>query len=200
MKKTRLILVGKSASGKDYARKICEEVLGIKYEISYTTRPPRKDEQHGVDYYFISALEFKRMIKEDMLYEYVIFNDWYYGTSKKQFYNKERLFIMSPAGLSHLSEQDRAESLVIYFDMPDDIRRYRMYKRKVNADSVERRIEADNVDFAEFTNYDVKITNPNFKNFNIYDIVSQYMDFSNRDKISIDNDGCIEKTCNLTQN
>jgi len=175
MKIKRLILVGKAASGKDHARKICEQWLGIKYEISYTTRPPREDEQDGLDYYFLSSEEFNRMIDEDKWYEYVQFNGWYYGTTKEQFYTQGRVFIMTPSGLSHLSEEDRAESLVIYFDMPDEIRRNRMYERRGNADSVERRIEADNVDFADFTNYDVKIDNPKFCLAEIVEIARQYM-------------------------
>lgn len=175
MKKKRLILVGKAASGKDHARKICEQWLGMKYEISYTTRPPREDEQDGVDYYFLPVREFNRMINEDKWYEYVQFNNWYYGTTKEQFYREGHVFIMTPSGLSHLSEQDRAESLVICFDVPDEIRRDRMYERRGNDDSVERRIEADNIDFADFTNYDVKIDNPKFNIGDLAEIVRQHM-------------------------
>ena len=61
--KKRLILVGKAASGKDYARKICQQ-LGLKYAVSYTTRPPREEEEDGKDYYYLSLKEFKNKIKE----------------------------------------------------------------------------------------------------------------------------------------
>lgn len=160
--KSRLILVGKAASGKDYARKICEESMGMPYQVSYTTRPPREGEIHGKDYIFLRESEFVNLIHQNFWYEYVEFNNWYYGTSIEQFNTKGAVFIMTPTGLSHLSEKDRAESLVIYFEIDEDIRRERMYERKGNADSVERRLEADTKDFAEFSNYDVIINDPYF--------------------------------------
>ena len=81
--KKRLVLVGHAASGKDYARKILEEI-GYPYQISYTTRSMRNGEIHGKDYYFIPVYKFKDLIKIDFFYEYVIFNSWYYGTSNAQ--------------------------------------------------------------------------------------------------------------------
>ena len=38
--KSRIILCGKAASGKDHLRKILEG-RGYRYGVSYTTRPPR---------------------------------------------------------------------------------------------------------------------------------------------------------------
>jgi guanylate kinase len=40
LNKKRIILCGRAASGKDYLRKLLQED-GFKYQISYTTRPPR---------------------------------------------------------------------------------------------------------------------------------------------------------------
>ena len=51
--KKRLIIVGKGGSGKDHMRKMLQDE-GFRYCISHTTRPPRKDETNGVDYFFIS--------------------------------------------------------------------------------------------------------------------------------------------------
>lgn len=165
--KSRLILVGEAASGKDYARKICEDNIGMSYQVSYTTRPPRKGEVHGKDYFFLSESAFTDLIRQNFWYEYVKFNSWYYGTSNEQFSAKNAVFIMTPTGLSHLSEKDRAESFVIYFEIDKDIRRERMHMRKGNADSVERRLEADARDFAKFSNYDTVI---NHSQFTIKDI------------------------------
>lgn len=156
----RIILVGKAASGKDHARKSLIK-FGANYAVSYTTRPPREDETDNVDYYFITPNEFEYMISKDKMYEYVEFNGWYYGTTNKQM-DECDLFIMTPLGLSHLTKEDRQESFVIYFDIPEDIRRERMAERKGNADSIDRRIEADEKDFADFENFDLKIDNPNY--------------------------------------
>lgn len=156
----RVVLVGKAASGKDHARKMLEE-SGYKYEVSYTTRPPRTGEVDGKDYHFVTRQYFEWMIREDEFYEYVEFNGWLYGTAKKQMQGDQRVFIMTPSGLAHMTPDDRQQSYVIYFDIPIDIRRERLQQRS-DADTVDRRIEADEKDFADFNNYDLRITDPNF--------------------------------------
>jgi len=169
--KKRLILVGKAASGKDYARKICQQ-LGLKYAVSYTTRPPREGEEDGKDYLFLQPEEFEFMIKKDQMYEYVVFNEWYYGTTNKQM-EEDKVFIMTPKGLAHLDPSDRDESYVVYFDIPENIRRKRMEERVGNADSVDRRIEADEIDFADFTNHNHIITSPDFTKKDIIKIIKE---------------------------
>lgn len=185
--KKRIILVGKSAAGKDHARKICEQWFGMPYQVSYTTRPPRDEETNGFDYYFVSESEFKDMIKKDLWFEYVVFNGWYYGTTCEQFDTPNSVFIMTPAGLSHLSEQDRADSLVIYFDIPLEYRKNRMYERGGNADSVDRRIEADEVDFKFYENYDISISNPYYKIRELYEAITEWMDLPNVNELFLQN-------------
>ena len=160
MKHKRIILVGKAASGKDYIRKTFE-AQGFKYAVSYTTRPPRPDEIDGQDYFFIKQPDAQDMIDKCEFYEWVAFNGWIYGTTKKQFYNDD-IFIMTPAGLNQLSEDDRKTSTVIYLDIDEEVRKQRLLERKMPGDSVERRLEADREDFKNFKNYNIKITNQNF--------------------------------------
>ena len=156
----RIILVGRAASGKDFTRKKLEE-RGFKYAVSYTTRPPRPGEIYGKDYIFITPANAQDMIDRGEFYEWVAFNNWIYATSNEQFY-RDDLFIMTPSGLAHLSPEDRAQSFVIYFDIAEDVRRQRMLERNMPGDSVERRIEADRLDFENFTDYDLRITNTDF--------------------------------------
>ena len=157
----KVILVGKAASGKDYMRKIMES-RGFVYGISFTTRPPRKGEVHGKDYYFLTVKEFEQKINENFWYEYVTFNGWYYGTSKDQFYNTCNLFIITPIGISHIKPEDRNDCTIFYIDIPIKERRERLLSRHMPGDSLNRRIEADENDFTNFTDYDIKINNPNF--------------------------------------
>ena len=160
MKHKRIILVGKAASGKDYIRKTFE-AQGFKYAVSYTTRPPRPDEIDGQDYFFIKQPDAQDMIDKCEFYEWVAFNGWIYGTTKKQFYNDD-IFIMTPSGLNQLSEDDRQTSTVIYLDIDEEVRKQRLLERKMPGDSVERRLEADREDFKNFKNYNIKITTQNF--------------------------------------
>ena len=156
----RIILIGAGGSGKDTARKRFEN-RGFKYAVSYTTRPPREGEVDHVDYHFITKEWSETMIKHGAFYEYVIFNGWLYGTSLSQM-DHDDIFIMTPTGLSHLKPKDRQESIVIYFDIPEEIRRQRLSARNMPGDTIDRRIEADNRDFANFTDFDIRVTNENF--------------------------------------
>lgn len=157
----KIILVGKAASGKDHMRKIMES-RGFIYGVSYTTRPKREGEVHGKDYFFLSKEEFQKKIEDDEWYEWITFNGWYYGTTKEQFHNTCNLFIMTPAGISHITEEDRKLCTIIYIDIPISIRKERLINRNMPGDSLERRIEADEKDFKSFTDYDILINNPKF--------------------------------------
>ena len=75
MQKSRIILVGRGASGKDHMRKTLEK-RGYRYAVSYTTRPPRAGEINGKDYFFIQPPDAQDMIDRGEFYEWVAFNNW----------------------------------------------------------------------------------------------------------------------------
>lgn len=156
----RIILVGKAASGKDNLRKRFES-KGFKYAVSYTTRPPRQGEINNQDYIFITDELAQKMINEGNFYEYVEFNGWIYGTTKSQFWSDD-LFIMTPKGISHITPEDRKKCFIIYLDIDIQVRYYRLLQRDMPGDSVQRRIDADELDFTSFTDYDLRVTNPDF--------------------------------------
>ena len=81
-----LILSGPSGVGKDtVARMLIERRPDSFYfVVTATTRPPRDNERHGVDYVFVTFDEFANMIEENELLEYaVVYND-YKGIPKQQ--------------------------------------------------------------------------------------------------------------------
>lgn len=155
----RIIIAGKGGSGKDYLVKLLRQD-GLIYSVSHTSRPKRSGEIDGVDYYFSDYDECIRMANLGEFYEYVEFNNWFYGTSLDEFY-RANLFIMTPSGIKKLKPEDRKESLIIYIDIDEDTLRERLSWRK-DADNVERRIAADREDFKNFFDFDCIIKNPNF--------------------------------------
>lgn len=160
LKYKRVIIAGKGGSGKDYLRKMLVD-LGFRYCVSHTTRPPREGEINGKDYYFISIdSAAHHYIANDLFYEYVIFNDWVYGTSKEEF-NRSNLFIMTPSGIQKIKPEDRNESFIVFIDIDEDILRKRLSERN-DADKAERRIEADREDFKNFSDFDCIINNHDF--------------------------------------
>ncbi len=152
----RVIILGKGGSGKDHLRK--EMVShGFRYCVSHTSRPIREGEKEGEDYYFVDESHFS----SDNFYEKVTFNGWFYGTSMTEF-RLANLFIMTPSGLSKMSQKDRKQSYVIYLDIDENTRRDRLSKRR-DADDVDRRLKADESDFWNFSDFDRIIKDPDFR-------------------------------------
>ena len=57
----------------------------FEFSISATSREPRGSEQDGVEYYFLSAAEFRRRIENDEFVEYEeVYHDRFYGTLKSE--------------------------------------------------------------------------------------------------------------------
>lgn len=166
----RIILAGKGASGKDHLRAMIQS-RGFTYSVSHTTRPPRMGEKDGSDYYFVTLSEAQEMILSGRFIEHTVFNGWVYGTSRDEF-SRADLFILTPSGISQLSEKDREDSFIIYIDVDEETRRKRMSERR-DADSVERRLEADEKDFSNFSDFDC-IINSNCFDESILDSINIY--------------------------
>ena len=77
------VVSGPSGAGKSTVCKLVRERLGINLSISATSRKPRNGEQEGVDYFFITAEEFERKIKNGDFLEYANVHGNYYGTLKE---------------------------------------------------------------------------------------------------------------------
>ena len=78
------IVSAPSGAGKST---LCEAVRRqfpkLAYSISYTTRPPRSNERHGRDYFFITVEEFKKGIAEGRWAEWAKVHKNYYGSSAR---------------------------------------------------------------------------------------------------------------------
>lgn len=173
MKSEKCIICGASGSGKDYLlRQLIK--LGLKYSPKITTRPMRKMEKDGVDYNFMTNETFKNLLNENNIKTYQHFtvqdSDWYYAISEENF-NENQLFIMTPHEISMISPEDRKKCFVVYLDIDETVRKNRIIKRNDNNDSITRRLEADKADFKDFSDYDLKITDPEFDSEMIYDLM-----------------------------
>jgi guanylate kinase len=76
------IISAPSGGGKTTLSKaLVDRFKDILYSVSYTTRPPRKGERNGVDYYFILKKDFKKRIESGHWAEWAEVHGNYYGTS-----------------------------------------------------------------------------------------------------------------------
>ena len=81
-----IIFSAPSGAGKST---IVNHLLGIhpelEFSISATSRAPRGQERHGVEYYFFSAEEFRQMIADDKFVEYEeVYAGSFYGTLRSE--------------------------------------------------------------------------------------------------------------------
>ncbi len=75
------IISGPSGSGKTtLTKKLVSEIDNLRFVISYTTRKPRKGEEDGVDYEFVSEDRFHDMVRNDKFIEWAHVHGNYYGT------------------------------------------------------------------------------------------------------------------------
>ncbi|MBU6258477.1 MAG: guanylate kinase [Burkholderiales bacterium] len=55
----------------------------LAVSISHTTRAPRGQEQHGREYWFVDAAEFRAMVEHGDFFEHAVVHGHQYGTSRK---------------------------------------------------------------------------------------------------------------------
>ena len=84
------VLSGPSGCGKGTIVKALLEKHADTFalSVSATTREPRVGEEDGVHYYFITREEFERRIEDQQILEYTSYCGNYYGTPKKELYER----------------------------------------------------------------------------------------------------------------
>jgi guanylate kinase len=78
------VVAAPSGAGKSSLVKALLELDSqVHPSVSHTTRPPRGQEKHGREYFFVSAREFDDMVLADGFVEWAFVHGQRYGTSKK---------------------------------------------------------------------------------------------------------------------
>lgn len=177
-KNEKLIILGQSGSGKDFLMRniVKKDLIGC---LKMTTRPQRKHEIQWVTYNFVADWTFKEKIENDEFLCYQTFNvtpedrepeTWYYGITKEEF-ERAQVFIMTPGEFKCIDPETRKNCFVVYLDIDRDIREDRILKRADKNDSVKRRLDADEEDFKDFGDYDLRVTDPDFTADDVYDLM-----------------------------
>lgn len=151
-KRGKLIIVSApSGAGKTT---LCQEVLlrlrGITKSISSTTRSPRAGEKNGVDYFFVTETEFKKMITEGRFAEWANVHGCFYGTDKKFIADKmnsgvDVLLSIDVQGGEQLKKK-HPDAVMIFVHPPSlEELKIRLLKRQLDSEqTIEKRlIEAE---------------------------------------------------------
>ena len=137
-----IVLCGAPGSGKTTVRKYLTENFAIEPVLTHTTRPKRKGEHDGIDYWF----ETRETFFENHYLEYVEYDGNLYGSSYESL---ERAWQKAPVativldtkGAETYLERIPEKTEVVYLCVTDEkVQRERMEQRGDDADKIRRRL------------------------------------------------------------
>ena len=162
--------MGKTCSGKNA---VVTELVnrGWSQIVTYTSRPKRRGEKNGREYFYISDEDFANKIHSGYFAEWKSYNvngkTWYYGSPSEEIIeasldDKNHVIILTPQGvedtllfLSKYISDYQINIIYLYANRSTILNR--LQKRKDKNDSIERRMRADDIDFKNATSLANKI-------------------------------------------
>ena len=170
-KGTLIVISGPSGAGKSTViAELLSEREDIHFSVSYTTRAPRRGEQDGVDYNFVSQGEFEGMIERQELLEYAQYVGNYYGTSLKVIQDKldqgvDVMLEIEVQGAATVKQ--KCPDAVLIFVMPptfEELSR-RLHGRATDDESViTGRLERAKAEYQQIPLYDYLVINDSVPN------------------------------------
>ena len=154
-----IIFSAPSGAGKST---IVNHLLGLhpelEFSISATSRAPRGQEQHGIEYYFFTSDEFRNMIAEDKFVEYEeVYAGSFYGTLRSEverIWDKGHVIIfdIDVQGGVNLKRIFGEQAFSIFIQAPSvEILRERLVNRNTDTpEAIEKRVAkaASEMEFA----------------------------------------------------
>ncbi len=155
MKGKLIIFSAPSGAGKSTIVKHLIDHSGIDFgfSISATSRAPRGTEKHGVEYFFMSAEEFKQKIAEGAFIEYEeVYTGCFYGTLKSEVERvlnsgKHMLFDVDVKGGLSIKKLYGEEALAVFVQPPSV---EELHRRLVNRATDSEEMIAKRVSKAEW--------------------------------------------------
>tara|TARA_B100001540_G_scaffold43185_1_gene38356 strand:+ start:4511 stop:5146 length:636 start_codon:yes stop_codon:yes gene_type:complete len=166
-----VILSSPSGAGKTSLVKEISSKNNFSISISHTTRKPRSNEKDGIDYYFVTLEEFKKIISEQKFLEYAKVFKNYYGSSKdiviEKLDNGENIiFDIDWQGTEQIKQKNLKYKIITIFILPPS--REELFKRLLNRDSndeknAKERMKQFDKDVLHWKNYDLVVVNDNLE-------------------------------------
>lgn len=171
-----IIISGPSGVGKDSVVKalMARNPL-LHFVVTTTSRPVRENEIEGRDYFFVSKLEFERMIQNDELIEYALVYDQYKGASRKQILQawesgKDVIMRVDVQGAAKYRSLFPEALLVFLLPANEDELIYRLKDRGTETpESIQLRMATSRAELDYLPLFDYMVINPAGK---LYDAVS----------------------------
>ncbi|MCG8339849.1 MAG: guanylate kinase [Cytophagales bacterium] len=167
-----IIFCGPSGAGKTtIAKYLLENNPRLRFSISACTRPVRKNESAGRDYYFLSKQEFKEKIANNEFIEWEeVYEGSYYGTLKSEIEsiwaeNKIAIFDVDVKGGLRLKNYFQHHALAIYVKVPHlNLLTKRLLKRNTDTEqSIKQRIAKAKYEASFENQFDATLLNDKMK-------------------------------------
>ena len=126
---TLLLIIGRTASGKDtLVNKLCERT-GLKQLISFTTRNRRQNE--GCTHIFVSELDYQEMLNNNQVAVDTNIAGNYYWSTIDSLYESD-IYVIDYTGYKKLQNLNlpNLRLVSIYINTPDDIRKERALNKR----------------------------------------------------------------------
>ncbi len=148
-----IVLVGESSSGKSSVEKELVNEFGYEKVLLHTTRPPRENEQEGVDYHFCGKDEFNCRQNEFEYASVSVYNDWFYGVPNliDDDTSDRSVIVATPKVLRELNNSNvkNVYSFYIYLN-----RRDRLVSSLIRGDDIEETYRRSLTDKGQFDGVD----------------------------------------------
>jgi guanylate kinase len=161
------VLSSPSGAGKTtLSRLLIERMSGLTLSVSATTRPMRRGEKDGLDYWFVDKPRFEAMVKGDELLEWATVFDNRYGTPRAPVEaalsaGTDVLFDIDWQGTQQLREKARADVVSVFILPPSaaDLEK-RLHTRAQDSDTVIRgRMSRATHELSHWAEYDYIVIN-----------------------------------------
>lgn len=167
-----IIFSAPSGSGKStIINFLLKQNLNLQFSISATSRAPRGEEKHGVEYYFLSPEEFRSKIaREDFLEYEEVYTDRFYGTLKSEVdritsTGNNVIFDVDVVGGCNIKKFYGERALSVFIQPPsiEELRK-RLEGRGTDAqDVIESRLAKAEFELGFAPKFDVVIVNDNLE-------------------------------------
>ena len=171
MNKEKIVIISSpSGAGKTtICNKIINQNSNIKLSISYTTRPKRKYEIDGVDYFFVDRKKFIYLKRKDFFVETANVFDYLYGSPykniKKTFKDGNHiLFDIDWQGANKLRRKFSKNDIIDFFILPPSKKelKKRLVKRgRDNSIEIKKRLSLAVDEISHYNEYKYIIVNDN---------------------------------------
>jgi guanylate kinase len=159
------VISGPSGCGKStLIRKVRRSLGDLEFSVSHTTRPPRPSEKDGVDYHFVPAKTFDRMVREKRFVEWARVHGHLYGTSRAEVERKGRrgdvVLDIDVQGARQV--RTRLPGAVHIFIMPPvagELRLRLVRRREDSPEAVERRLRNARAEIRAYNEFDYVVVN-----------------------------------------